>query len=648
VRADLLSCVSDVMESEWLRDGLRFALEASIYPSSFDDEFGFPRGDDPAFRKLIEGVIYSRRLVLTYHIVIWGLIIMVSAVRWSRKAIRERRRRRSTLQILQADGAYDGGALKAATIEGLRGSPDFEEASSSQSSTLQEGVLSPPRKDVDEQTPLLHHDKKLQARRSTILYIKAFLMYQPPPIPFFNKTLPSNGTSVVVLAFIALNMFYTFFHINFTTLELFVLADRCGLLFVANLPLLYIITAKNQPLRFFTGHSYEFLNIFHRHLGELLGLQSALHAIGMFVVWYTLLGPDGDTLGQFLSRRSVSYGLTALTVYQFIQLTSLASFRQKSYEVFLSLHITLQGAGLLFLYLHHAGSRIYVGIALAIFLVDRVVYRIGIKRTTVEAMASIMQDDETVKLSAEILKLPRSNVSRLVGMSVRHGWKAGDHVFVTVPSLARKYIFQAHPLTIASAAPPVEATQAQLDLLIRVKDGFSSDLLTNVRSHERLKVQLDGPYGSSNARTMLEESDLTILIAGGSGIAVTWPLVNHLLDISRSSETTIAPTFSLHSQKIVFIWIVRKSAHIEWIGQPVLSDAENNGVEVILPEPTEENGRPDVENMIGDLVKKYGKGKKTGVVTSGPDSLTREVRNICSTLVWHGRTVNVTMEKFGW
>ncbi|KAK2073433.1 hypothetical protein P8C59_007718 [Phyllachora maydis] len=41
-------------------------------------------------------------------------------------------------------------------------------------------------------------------------------------------------------------------------------ADRAALVFVANLPLLYLLSAKNQPVKFLTGRSYETLNLFHR------------------------------------------------------------------------------------------------------------------------------------------------------------------------------------------------------------------------------------------------------------------------------------------------------------------------------------------------------------------------------------------------
>lgn len=49
---------------------------------------------------------------------------------------------------------------------------------------------------------------------------------------------------------------------------------------MANLPLLYLLAAKNQPLKLLTEYSYEALNVFHHRLGELLCLEAMIHAVG--------------------------------------------------------------------------------------------------------------------------------------------------------------------------------------------------------------------------------------------------------------------------------------------------------------------------------------------------------------------------------
>ncbi|KAI6894864.1 hypothetical protein KC318_g18284, partial [Hortaea werneckii] len=77
--------------------------------------------------------------------------------------------------------------------------------------------------------------------------------YQPPNLPLFNKLQPSNQTTLLVLLLLTLNLFYATYN---TPLPLranaFIWSDRVALLFVANLPWLYLLGAKNQPLKLLT------------------------------------------------------------------------------------------------------------------------------------------------------------------------------------------------------------------------------------------------------------------------------------------------------------------------------------------------------------------------------------------------------------
>ncbi|KAN0101809.1 hypothetical protein V8E51_012319 [Hyaloscypha variabilis] len=634
------------MESQWLQDAIRLSLKASR-----EGDNGPPEQRDPRLHKLVEGIIFSRKLVPTYYLIILGFICLLSASHWTEKTLRWRRRQFYRSQLLGTGNAYDNPVkynvpiAREQALNGIR---------SSSCSTV-EATASLLQKDLDERTTLLEtreaHGLHLGYLGFIICTAKAILIYQPSPIPFVNKTLPSNGTSVVLLAFMALNIFYTFFHINFTVFEVFVLADRFGLIFVANLPLLYILAAKNQPLRFLTGRSYESLNIFHRRLGELLCLAALFHSAGMVAVWYTLFRPDGLGLTHFLVIKMVLLGIGAFISYEVLYLTSLASFRQRWYELFLGTHVILQVLALSFVFFHHETARPYVGIALGVFLLDRLVYRMGIKSTTIGAYTKILEDEDTVRLSSTVFLQPRSSCWIFIfGPTLMSGWKATDHVLLTIPSLSSKHWIQAHPFTIASKGPLADEDEGRLELLIRAQDGFSRDLLNAARLHKHLTVRLDGPYGSSHARTILEDSNLAIVVAGGSGIAVGFPLVHHLLDISRSTDTEIAPTFMLLRRKIVLIWVIREEAHLSWAGRPALADAENRGAEIIIPQATEEIGRPNLKVMICEILEKFANatGQKTRIVASGPDSMGRAVRNTCASLVREGKDVDVAIEKFGW
>jgi hypothetical protein len=139
-----------------------------------------------------------------------------------------------------------------------------------------------------------------------------------------------------------------------------------------NLPLLYICSAKTQPLKFLTGYSYESLNIFHRRLGEIMCFEALLHTLGMAGVWYTLLRPTGLTFSRFIFNKTVLTGIGAFLAYELLYLTARPYFRHLWYELFLGLHVFLQAGALIFLFFHHSESRLYVVIAMAIFIIDRV------------------------------------------------------------------------------------------------------------------------------------------------------------------------------------------------------------------------------------------------------------------------------------
>ncbi|KAL8683831.1 MAG: hypothetical protein Q9224_006649 [Gallowayella concinna] len=434
---------------------------------------------------------------------------------------------------------------------------------------------------------------------------------------------------------------------------LFVFADRTSLLFVANLPILYLFAAKNQPIKLLTGYSYESLNVFHRRLGEVMCLLALLHSLGMVGVWYTILRPVGFSLARFLLSKIILLGLGALVAYELIYFTSLGSFRQRWYELFLFLHVSLQVAALVLVWFHHHGSRPYVGAALAIFLIDRLLYRMGLKLKSLRASLEVTEDGDTVILYTEVpLAQKHRYVGNLIGQDITKGWKATEHIFLTIPALSHKHIIQAHPFTIASKAPQAGDSNAELKLIVRAQDGFSGDLLRYARGHNSVKIRLDGPYGSQNAFHLLRQCDLSVVVAGGSGIAVALPLIwaahasRCAIDLENDPKTKLAP-------KMVLIWVVRNETHTSWVGPSEFQDLRKSGIEVIIPPPTAKNGKPDVPSIISSWVSSQAApvtsgDAKIGVVCSGPDGMNRAVRKACAGLLAQGHDVDIEVEKFGW
>lgn len=418
-----------------------------------------------------------------------------------------------------------------------------------------------------------------------------------------------------------------------------ILADRAGLLFAANLPWLYLMAAKNQPIKLLTGDSYENLNLIHRRQGEWMCFLAALHFGAMTLALYFSL-PRFMTLYEYLTIPFVTWGVGAWVAYEVLYLTSLSTFREWWYELFLASHVGLQIVALAALWLHHFRTRPYIGASLFIFVADRLIWRFGIKTTKVHVELQVMEDGETVKVSGNwtITSRKHSWWRRCFGFNTRFGWSPSEHVFITVPGISMKHSLQSHPMTIASAAPD-DKGHAWFNLIIRAKGGFSRDLLDYACTHSTATVRLDGPYGGLHALEMLHASDISIIVAGGSGIAVAYPMLWNLLHHKQETK-----------QRVGLIWIVQDARHVSWISHERLEELKELGCHIDVPPPSRSHGRPEVRQLLRNSVDELSEAAddKLGVVVSGPDSMNRDVRNACAALAWQGRDVEVSVEKFGW
>lgn len=650
-------------DTPWLRDVLRFALHATAATKVpwLDDDNDIVRtmagdgklvdpddpGKDPRFRKLVEAILFSRKFLKTYNLVLLGVLVLFTTWYWSEKLVLHQLKRRinasSTTRDMSRESDTEAWSSSSSTLSG-NASPPQPKLTSNESSPLL-GPRSPPR----TSPPWIW---------KPFYILKGALHYQPPPIPLINKSLPSNAVSLLVLAWLGLILFYNLHYTPLSFFYLFVFADRCGIIFISNLPLLYLLAAKNQPLQFLTGYSYESLNILHRRVGEVMCLEALLHFLGMFAVWYGLLRHLGFTLVRFIFNRVVLLGLAAFIAYEVIYFTSLGSFRKRWYELFLGLHVLLQVAGLVFLWFHHYTSRPYVGISLGIFLVDRIVYRLWLKSSSYPATLTVLEDDETVLLSTN-WEVQSSSASR---KNLKHGWAPNQHIFISIPALSR---WQAHPFTIFSAAPTPTSpsspsaenhpNHAWFSLLIRPQStaGMTSSLLQLARTNPSTRIRLDGPYGSSHALDMLEASDTAVIVAGGSGIAVAYPLLYSLLCPTHLSSSSISdPETSSVAQhagkrKVKLLWITHSPSHRLWIPLEKLKELQDWGLDVLIPPPTVSAGRPDVRDVLREWVRD-DETARMSVVVSGPEGLVREVRNACAGWMARGKKVSVSVEKFGW
>ncbi|KAI5360952.1 Putative ferric reductase transmembrane component-like domain-containing protein [Septoria linicola] len=678
---------------EFIRDARSVIRSSEVLLSDPDTSIEYnatavaERHQSEHFRRLVEGFQFSRWFFITYQGAVVAIVLLAAAWRRHERKTRQRRKTRRREYGGKSYEAVAGGICNTIEVDdanerkasvvtevyapvqarqheaGSASSSSGSTRVSSSSSSTRYGDATPSPSDVKEQedvgalSPLLApadrprstHSGNIPRAFKAISWTRAALMYQPSPLPLLKRIIPPNSTTLVVLFLLGLNLFYLFYKIDFTYLSWCdILSDRSGLMFTANLPWLYLLAAKNQPLKKLTGDSYENLNLIHRRQGEYMCFLALVHFGGMLAAWYNFLRPEPFALSlyDFLTIDYIVWGIGAWFAYEVLYLTSLSSFREWCYELFLASHIFLQIVGLVTLWLHHFRAQPYIGAALVVFVVDRTIWRLGLKSYTIHANMQVMEDGETVKVSSNWpvkASSGRSHITkRFFGRNMQHGWLPSHHVFLTVPGIGKKHMWQAHPMTIASAAPGSDSngqSHAWFNLIIRAKGGFSRELLEYARVYDHARVRLDGPYGSLHALEMLHAGDVAVIVAGGSGIAVAYPMLWDLL--RRNNE---------HEIRVCLLWVVQDASHVTWIGNERLEELKELGCHVIVPPPSRKHGRPNVKALLRDAVDELSadSSDKIGVVVSGPDSMNRDVNNTCARLVSQGRDVEIAVEKFGW
>ena len=476
--------------------------------------------------------------------------------------------------------------------------------------------------------------------------VEAWMLYQPGKIPLLNISLPSNGTSLAIAAMYAFVFFFLVVGIPFNSSYALSMADRAGPLMSSLLPFLYHFAAKNSPIQYFTGYGYEDLLIFHRRLGELMVGLGLFHSVGKFALWYTKLASEEFTLIAFCTLKVVLTGLASFVVYEFLFFTSMASFRERYYQLFLLLHTRGQFVALAFLAVHAPMSRPFVCLAFMVFFIDRVILRTFMRSRNVIAITKIFPDEQTINLKID----KDSNggqtcwfLQKFFGLkrSFEGDWLPTAHVFLRIPEMDA-HNNESHPYFVACAAPCERPWASVIDLymIIPARGPFSQKLLEYCR-RQIIKLDIDGPYGSCYPMEMLSDCDLCILIAGGSGISGVWPLAWHLIDEDLTTDLEMGGDLQCR-QETILIWSYRYHQETEWVGgKDEISLLEKYGITVLLIGPTETHPRTDLDVDIEWWMGKHDKhdNLRTGIVCCGPPEMQRQVRNKAAYEVAEGRKV---------
>ncbi|KAG7409777.1 Ferric reductase transmembrane component 3 [Fusarium oxysporum f. sp. rapae] len=131
----------------------------------------------------------------------------------------------------------------------------------------------------------------------------------------------------------------------------------------------------------------------------------------------------------------------------------------------------------------------------------------------------------------------------------------GSHCFLWIPRLR---LYENHPFAIVSN------DSSGLELVMKSHEGFTKAVGSFASQNHRttLWASVDGPYGSLPD---VSNYDKLILIAGGSGAAFTFGVINRIM-MQREK---------LAMQSIEFVWAVRRVEQLSWFRRHLCNIADS-------------------------------------------------------------------------
>ena len=382
-------------------------------------------------------------------------------------------------------------------------------------------------------------------------------LVDPPLLGSRHKTpiaglfhLPTRGQSFLIFYLVAINAVMTFAGIESKQPNEFWLspwgsdgeiiryiADRTGVLCLANLPLLILYAGRNNVLLWLTDWSHGTFLLLHRWVAWMLTIQASIHAM-----LYTRMYVSG---GYFAEESKAPYwiwGTVAVLCMCILLVSSVYPIRNKVYEVFLAWHQLMAIFALVGAYWHimklFMGDRGYINwlyTAIAVWGFERTMRLLRVARNGIKTARVTIIDDEYLRVDIE-------NTS------------GGGHAYLYFPTLTWR-VWENHPFSVASAVLPASDEIQQLKVAPNDKDieklgslgsscsdsGSSSDrryqqsptkvgltfllrtklgITSKLGKHTTLPVLVENAYGPHGD---LSEYSRLICIAGGVGVTACVP-----------------------------------------------------------------------------------------------------------------------------
>ncbi|KDN64822.1 putative ferric reductase like transmembrane component [Colletotrichum sublineola] len=291
------------------------------------------------------------------------------------------------------------------------------------------------------------------------------------------------------------------------------------------MPLVFLLAMKANPVSLIAGVSHERLNWLHRWVGRTMFVTATVHGFHFWTEWVRADFVEA----QLRILPSIKYGLGAWGLLVWTFLVGVRPLRGMAYELFVAQHVLTAAVFLWLVYVHipdYAQQYLWFSVALICF--DRLARwaflawqntRLRPNRSTCKGMRRLGHEVQfrAVGPSTTVLTIK----------DVHFSWKAGQYLYLWLPRIGP---LEAHPYTIACAHQLQDTCVCNsIQLVIRSHGGFSK------RLHRYAQKALESSSSSSSSSSGGKKETLTGFVMGPYGAPPRWDIYETMVLISAST-----------------------------------------------------------------------------------------------------------------
>lgn len=294
------------------------------------------------------------------------------------------------------------------------------------------------------------------------------------------------------------------------------------------LPALYLLAMRCNPVGWLVGSGHERLNWLHRWVARTMLVTATVHGFHFWTEWARADFVDYELAFMPL----VKYGLAAWAVLLWSVVVGFLPVRRLAYEVWLLQHILSAVVILWLLYRHvPASARYLLFMAVSFLVFDRVArlllllwQNVHRSRPPSTSASFHMSPWRAARLGHDMsMRAVGQKTTVLTIREARFKWHAGQYVYLWVPRLGP---LEAHPYTIACAHELSSSPSGSnsIQLVVRAHGGFSKRIHARASRHpERIFTAfLCGPFG---APPRWDTYETLVLVSASTGASFTVPML---------------------------------------------------------------------------------------------------------------------------